>query len=605
MPGLQNEAGKVFLSFQSIILNDVSIKQEDYRMNGNKLSWLYREIPKWVEKNIVTDKDAKNIRAYYGPADLSRQSSTTQLLLICLGALLVGLGILLLLSNNWYRISSDWRLGIGVVLLLLSQLVNLTVLLQKAEGTAFAEGSGILHGLVLFAVVGLMGGTFHLDDNFTGYLFVCLIFLLPAIYLLRSVGACIIYLFATLYWSVNGSSIHTFGGENFAWIFLAAIMPYYQSILREKQQDARLIWLSWSLAIAVYGVFFFTRATHVPVVHLLLYTCVAAVTYFVGTFLPQMGRWALPFKWLGLLGLLITLLFGSSETTWVVISHMDSLYWGDIVLSIGLLTMVGFLCILAMNQRLWRVALPGLIPFAVAIGVVLASYQIGFFVITLLFNIVVFLISLYVMNLGIRQLNMKLINVGIIIFFALVACRFFDNVFSNTARGIVFVVIGAVMLLINVCLKKWLQPRLTTAHRRSSEKTGGEAGPAQSAKANDQVRGSHSTLVKQKKRTPAEQNKPINMQKEENFEWRERTGAVKAGAVEMATISKFSFELKPPEIGDKGTITQKNAVAEKVSETEKIKTTGSPWGTLSPKPKKRANQSRSPWSTEGSDGDEK
>lgn len=61
---------------------------------------------------------------------------------------------------------------------------------------------------------------------------------------------------------------------------------------------------------------------------------------------------------------------------------------------------------------------------------------------TVLVNILVFAIGLFTMRLGTRQDHLVILNYGLLVIAALIACRFFDTELSFVFRGLMFIAIG-------------------------------------------------------------------------------------------------------------------------------------------------------------------
>ncbi|MBX7258419.1 MAG: DUF2157 domain-containing protein, partial [Candidatus Hydrogenedentes bacterium] len=74
-------------------------------MNKKAVRWLYAELPALIEEGIVTPETADRLRMRYGNAD--EESRVPLALVVCsvLGAVLIGLGIILVLAHNWDEMS--------------------------------------------------------------------------------------------------------------------------------------------------------------------------------------------------------------------------------------------------------------------------------------------------------------------------------------------------------------------------------------------------------------------------------------------------------------------------------------------------------------------
>src|SRR3990172_1474913 len=84
-------------------------------MNKMGIKWLYQELPELITKGILTKEIADKMRQYYG--EVKSISKTTVMLIILgtIGALLIGLGIILLLAHNWEQFSRFTRAVLSLV----------------------------------------------------------------------------------------------------------------------------------------------------------------------------------------------------------------------------------------------------------------------------------------------------------------------------------------------------------------------------------------------------------------------------------------------------------------------------------------------------------
>jgi hypothetical protein len=72
----------------------------------------------------------------------------------------------------------------------------------------------------------------------------------------------------------------------------------------------------------------------------------------------------------------------------------------------------------------------------------------------LLINLLVFAIGIYTIREGANQDHLGILNFGLLIIAALVACRFFDENLSFVTRGILFMAVGAGFFITNYWMLK-------------------------------------------------------------------------------------------------------------------------------------------------------
>ncbi|MDO4558634.1 MAG: DUF2157 domain-containing protein, partial [Planctomycetia bacterium] len=77
-------------------------------------AWLLTEMDLWRRENCLTDDQVRRILDLYesGGEGVARRRSGAIWLLLCLAALLAGIGVLLLVGYNWEYISDTMKLVI-------------------------------------------------------------------------------------------------------------------------------------------------------------------------------------------------------------------------------------------------------------------------------------------------------------------------------------------------------------------------------------------------------------------------------------------------------------------------------------------------------------
>ena len=104
-------------------------------MNQRQVGWLYQQLPLLVEKGVLTQAAAESLQHYYGPI----KERSRLFVFGLLGGGLIGLGIILLIANNWAFLSHGWRLGLSLTLLLAAQGIALSVRMKRPD-TSWQEG---------------------------------------------------------------------------------------------------------------------------------------------------------------------------------------------------------------------------------------------------------------------------------------------------------------------------------------------------------------------------------------------------------------------------------------------------------------------------------
>lgn len=78
-------------------------------MRKQHAKWLAAELPDLVVRNILSPEAADRLRDYYGGFDQDARRHLAANALAILAALLIGSGIILLLTHNWAELSRPAR----------------------------------------------------------------------------------------------------------------------------------------------------------------------------------------------------------------------------------------------------------------------------------------------------------------------------------------------------------------------------------------------------------------------------------------------------------------------------------------------------------------
>ena len=127
--------------------------------------------------------------------------------------------------------------------------------------------------------------------------------------------------------------------------------------------------------------------------------------------------------------------------------------WVDGV--VGLVLLVFVVCMLTTSirrKRAWDMLLGGSVPVVILCYTFAAS---GSEVLsTLLMNVYAMVVGIGLVVQGVREMRLRVFNLGMIVFSALVVARFFDSDFSFIAKGLVFIALGVAFLVCNIILSR-------------------------------------------------------------------------------------------------------------------------------------------------------
>jgi len=433
--------------------------QNKKAVSTERLKWLQRESEDWQEQGLISaEAQGSILNLYAGQEEAdARRIALSNILLISLGALLIGGGIILLLAHNWEDFGTGLRTFLSFLPLVLAQGLCWYGVQYKPTSLALRESGAVLLFFAVASSIALISQTYHIYGDLERFLVVWLLLGLPIIYLLRS---------ATTLMLISGIILWLCCLEREPyWLFYIALTPYLYKLY---QQQSRLL-LHWSLWFAligltisvVYGSSYYTS----PLDHWSIY-----IALTLGCAYYALGLWWFGFEnkkfWtsapasmgiliIGFISLMFTW-YGRTLPSdfWQIESPMRFNEYA--ILTLFTLSILFTALFMTRNRKLLSVSnWVALSSFAfVLLGIT------GFFihqnqhVFVIASNLYILIGSVLLMFQGINRNRLMLLNGGLIWFSLLVLFRFFDSDIPFVFKGVIFIVIGSAFIGTNVWFKK-------------------------------------------------------------------------------------------------------------------------------------------------------
>ncbi|HWR43018.1 DUF2157 domain-containing protein [Sporomusa sp.] len=420
-------------------------------MNKKAVEWLYQQLPELVAKGIITAESAERIKNHYGPVTDNTGTRTFLVIFGVIGALLVGLGIILILAHNWAQLTKINRLAISISLLVAAQVIAGGVLWFKRDSIAWREGAATLLMLMVGAAMALVGQTYHLVEDTDAFLLTWMLLSLPLIYLMNAVSVAILYTVGITFWTGGHFGI----GKQLIWALLGVAMPYYWGLLKNSRYANTTVILSWVLTICFYFCFAAAFSGYLDRLGLLIYSALFGLTYLAGElwFTSPDHGWCMPFKAIGLAGSIgLTFILTFNDVWRHVASGWNSVPPVSYLIASVLLVMVigGNLMLVKRTDRESRKF--SLIPCVVGLAYLVQFYDRSGLGAAIILNGYMLGLSISIISKGVREHRLGIVNLGMIMMTALIVARFFDIDLSFVVRGVIFVLIGIGFLVANVVL---------------------------------------------------------------------------------------------------------------------------------------------------------
>jgi uncharacterized membrane protein len=419
---------------------------------------ILQDISDLVQHGIITEETAEKIRSYYA---LKQQSSPNRMFTVfgVLGALLVGLGIILILAHNWDTLSRTVKSIIAFTPLVIAQLLCIYVLFKKGNSSAWRESTAALLFLSVGASISLVSQIYQIPGNVNSFMLTWMVLGLPLIYIMRSSVSSLLYLIGITYF-VAAEGYFTYFESNALpyWLMLLLVLPFYYYVLKTNPKGNFTIFHNWFISISLL----FALGTLISLnedLILISYFSLLGIYYLIGQhsfFKDQKGR-NNSYRILGSVGTIFLLLVFSFDFLWneLRINPFNYTYaWDQFdLLSAVFLTGTALYLLLRKIKQEPGAALR-LMDFSFLFFVLV--YFIGQIseVTVLLVNLYVLFVGVATIRDGVKNNHLGILNYGLLIITSLVVCRFFDQDLSFVVRGILFVTVGVGFFVANYSMLK-------------------------------------------------------------------------------------------------------------------------------------------------------
>ncbi|XLS28564.1 DUF2157 domain-containing protein [Flavobacteriaceae bacterium M23B6Z8] len=410
---------------------------------------IIKDLAEMVSEGVISSSTADDIKNWYVAKKIERPN---RLLLISgvLGALLTGLGIILILAHNWDSFSRFFKTILAFIPLAISQ--GLAVYALKKENETWKEAAGVLLFFSIGTAISLVSQIYHISGSLDSLLFTWILLGAPLIYLLKSKSLILLHLIFSTWWLFLTGYGYRSDIPWFYLVFFSWIIPFYVKFLKGEPEGNFTGIVSWLLpfCFTISLGAFVDRNDHMG---FLLYMLAFGIMYLIGIS-PQFrekspGRNG--FIVFGMLGMITLLLITSFQDLWKDLNNLDFIFGPEFYLALVLLMILVALVI----QKIIKyktsdkfLLIPFLFTFIFFIGIFNGLLA------TILINITILIVAILLIRKGALTMNLGMLNFGLLVVSALIVCRFFDTDLSFVLRGILFLIIGAGFFIANYIMIK-------------------------------------------------------------------------------------------------------------------------------------------------------
>jgi uncharacterized membrane protein len=415
-----------------------------------------KALPELMNADIITPEKASEIKRFY---ELKSKKSSNKLIVVfgILGAMLVGLGIILIIAHNWDNLSRTTKSFFAFLPLVIGQLISGFVILKKRDSITWREGASVFLILSVGASISLISQIYNIPGNLSSFLLTWISLSVPMIYLMNSsVSAMLViigityYACETSYWSGPNKSSFEY------WLILTTTLPHYYQLFKIKPNSNFLILINWLIPLSIL-ICLGTLARNSDDLMFIPYFSLLSLFYIIGN-LPYFNNQLVrnnAYLVIGSMGTIVMLLMLSFDWFWTDLLKNEIEIWSSQEFYIAIILTFSATIVLGWKIKKHGTKYVQLMHFTFILFIII--FSIGFYnslIPVILINLLIFVIGISIIKKGADRDHLGILNYGLSIVTALVICRFFDTNIPFVIRGLLFIIIGTGFFIANYLMIK-------------------------------------------------------------------------------------------------------------------------------------------------------
>jgi uncharacterized membrane protein len=420
---------------------------------------LKKDIAELLKANVITPEVGSKIQAYY-TAKSSDKDSKLFLIFGIIGAVLVGLGLILIMAHNWDRMSRWLKILIAFTPLILGQLSCVYAYLNKPSSIAWREGSATFLLLSVGGCFSLISQIYHLPGDISSFTFIWMLLALPIIYLARSSMVSVLYILGTIAFATQTGPWSPDYADRFQfYILLVGTLPYYFSLIKYHSHSYATTIHHWLFPVVI-SVGLFTSGLSKSGFLAVVFACLFGLFYMIGhldLFYKNKLR-NNSYLVLGSLSSVVLLFLSSYSEFWKYIVNENYIFSREIAFNIPLVMglVIVFMTLGMLTHVLKKFSYRNYKPLFFSFLLFAILYVLNWDTLFqgLVINALLFVIGITTIYNGIQKDHLGILNYGLLITTLWIMVRFFNFDVTFIVRGLILVGLGIGFFMANFYLLK-------------------------------------------------------------------------------------------------------------------------------------------------------
>jgi uncharacterized membrane protein len=414
---------------------------------------ILNELPELVQSQVITEETAQRIKNYY---DQQPNKSANRLFVVfgILGSLLIGMGMVLIIAHNWDTLPKLAKLAIGFIPLLTGQAITGYVIFRKTDARPWREGAGAFLFFAIAISISIVSQVYNIEGDLASFLLTWMCLALPVAYVLRSSVTSLLFIIGITWYACEAGYFEYPTHDAIAyWVLLALIIPfYYLEFLKPNLKNNFFYFHSWLLTLSItttLALFVDSSGEIIIIAYMSLFSAYIVMSQLKAFETNRVLTNA--YLIIGSLGVILLLLSLSFDWYWEELNDksLESIFMQpEFIVSLVLTLGAGGLLYFILLNNEWNKI--NAKSYAFIVFIILFFIGLGAPILSqILVNLVILILAIHTIRDGAQRNHLGILNYGLLIITALIACRFFDTDFSFVVRGLLFIAVGVGFFMTN------------------------------------------------------------------------------------------------------------------------------------------------------------
>lgn len=431
--------------------------EDGKKVSGQWLKWLEREVTAWQGEGLIGEGQAEAILHRYEKIrenDAQESSSKLVAVLAVIGALLLGIGVILFFAANWQAIPKVWKVALVFGSIIIAYAVGYYLAFGRENYPKVGRSLIFLGSILYGAGIWLIAQIFHISSHYPNGVLFWVLGIIPVVLVCRSLSVLTEAALLTVLWTIMEQK--GFGSVNYLFLPLITVILLLSYYLKSRLAvgialPGTVIWMGISVALTF-------KEFDGPQYVFLSLSLLGLMIYILGSLQVLTKKFAqmiLPYKLVGLLAFLMSFYILSFKlfADGLVYFRQSINYPVFFLVSYAIITLsAGAASIVSLvkakqNRELLK---EGLFVLALVIILSILTFVMPFLTVEVFLaavNLLLFAAIVALIIIGYSNRDLVLINMGLLFFVLDVIARYFDFFWDMLPKSVFFMVGGLLLLI--------------------------------------------------------------------------------------------------------------------------------------------------------------